>query len=500
MVVLKPFAMGLETEYAVSSRSPTERRQPEELARWLAECVRHQRPYLQDLECSTGVYLGNGSRVYTDIHGHPEYATPECSTPAQVAAYDKAGERILHFVARRAASERRLELSVTKNNLGAVAPDRITWGNHESYTSWIPLTHAVDYLVPHLVTRLPYAGSGCLSAHADGFGFELSQRARHLNRVVGAETTHDRAIFCTRVRKSLDASDAGWTRAHLIGKDSQRAPFGTYLTMGTTGLLFWMLNHGFVRQPCLMLADPVRALRTVSLDPWLRRPLPMIGARPLTGLEIQEAYLADCEGFAKQGPLPKWGAEVLRQWRTVLVHLAQDPRRLAGKLDAYTKMFLIEHELRRARFDWSDLREALVLIEHLRNYPTEVLHALAANQPEVLQALDSQARAQVQSLLKANGRRALERLQFALRLMVLDLKYHELGGLYDDLCQAGHIDNVVVTEQAIDQAITAPPPGGRAARRADLIKVHHGQPNWAANWKTVMRITGDGAYDLSNPF
>ena len=63
---------------------------------------------------------------------------------------------------------------------------------------------------------------------------------------------------------------AEWTRIHLIGKDSQRAPLGIYLTHGVTGLLFLLLNEGKSLGAGLDVEDPVQALRAVSSDPWLR--------------------------------------------------------------------------------------------------------------------------------------------------------------------------------------------------------------------------------------
>ena len=91
-----------------------------------------------------------------------------------------------------------------------------------------------------------------------------------MTRLTGMKTTHDRAIFCTRANKHTDTSRDGWTRAHLIVKDSQRTAFGNYLTYGITGLLFWILNHGGSVGTGLQLENPVRALRKVSRDPWLQ--------------------------------------------------------------------------------------------------------------------------------------------------------------------------------------------------------------------------------------
>src|SRR4051812_28074962 len=92
---MKPFLMGLETEYAISGRTPGAPIAPETLYGQLRQAVRQVNPWLADLGSTSGSYLGNGSRLYLDCGGHPEYATPECLTPTQLASHDKAGERIL---------------------------------------------------------------------------------------------------------------------------------------------------------------------------------------------------------------------------------------------------------------------------------------------------------------------------------------------------------------------------------------------------------------------
>jgi hypothetical protein len=93
----------------------------------------------------------------------------------------------------------------------------------------------------------------------------------------------------------------------------------------------------------------------------------------------------------------------------------------------------------------------------------------------------------------------LDRLRLLLRLHMLDQKYHEVGGLYD-LGRAGQLDPMTVAEVEIERAMTNPPPGGRAALRADLIKAHYREAGWAASWHCVVRPkTGEG-FDLSDPF
>ena len=57
-------------------------------------------------------------------------------------------------------------------------------------------------------------------------------------------------------------------------------------------------------------------------------------------------------------------------------------------------------------------------------------------------------------------------MHFALRLRALDVKYHELGGLYDRLHDSGRLLDVILTPEQVEQASRTPPPGGRARRGA----------------------------------
>ena len=343
---VKPFLMGSETEYAASGSS--EQGAPlygEEVYDLLTEVIRRERLWLPDENEGTGLFLENGARLYLDC-GHPEYATPECLTPEQVVCHERAGEELLALARREVLRARPgLRLALAKNNIDTLEPDEVTYGTHESYTCWVPAEAAAPQLVPHLVSRTVYAGAGALTAHPAGNGFELSQRARHLCNVISGDTTGDRAIFSTRARTDYDGAEGGWVRVHLIGKDSQRAPFGTYLTFATTGLLIEMLNRGHTVGAGLALAEPVQALQAISRDPWLRARVALADGRRLTALEIQESYLAECERALQCGGLPAWAPAAVRHWRETLADLAKGPQRLADRLDPYCKLLIYEHQL-----------------------------------------------------------------------------------------------------------------------------------------------------------
>lgn len=499
---MKPFLMGAETEYAVSGRVAHVPLQTREVHTLLYRALQHERHWLADVVGGEALYLDNGGRFYLDYGCHPEYATPECFNPQQVAAYDKAGERLLDVARRRVQEERPgTVITILKNNLNPVFPDDITWGTHESYTSWVHPHKAAVALLPHLATRTVYAGAGCLSARPEGIGFELSQRARHVLKPVGGDTTGDRPLFGTRVRKVSDGSaNQGWTRAHLISKDSQRAPLGIYLTYGVTGLLFLLLNEGHSVGKGLELKDPLAALRAISLDPWLRVRVGLADGRRLTALEVQQCYLEECEHVVQGGTLPPWAGEVVRHWGETLATLAKDPLRMARKLDAYYKLFVLDHELGRAGCSWGELHEALKALAFLRlEYSEAIVRGVLA---EDASALDEEERQHFDEALgKAGLRQAgkADKLRLAVRLQQMDLQYHEVGGTYDQLAGSGHLQSVVLKPEEIETASRQAPPGGRAAVRGELVRAMR-DPGWLCEWRYLYHPATGEFVDMRNPF
>ena len=499
---MKPFLMGAETEYAVSGRNGAAHLSARDVYSLLFKALQSECHWLSDVNGGEAVYLENGGRLYLDYGQHPEYATPECLTPEQVTAYDKAGERLLDLARRRVQAEHpAIALTLLKNNLNPQFPDECTWGTHESYTCWVDAGVAARAMLPHLASRTIYAGSGCLSAFAGGTGFELSQRARHVVHTVGGDTTSERALFCTRIRKCSDLSAAeGWTRAHLISKDSQRAPLGIYLTHGTTALLFLLLNEGRRVGVGLELENPIVALRAISCDPWLRKRVRLADGRSLTALEIQQLYHEDCAREVQRGDLPPWAGAVVRHWGETLAELAKDPLRMARKLDPYYKLFVFDHELKRAGRNWSELREALESLSVLRaDYPASVIRALLAEEPN---SLDAEEQSQYGDAWAAAGLGrpgTLEKLRLAVRLQHFDLHYHEVGGLYDQLADSGHLPRVVVGTEDVEKATREAPPGGRAALRGELVRTLRDE-GWVCEWRYLYHARTGEFVDLRNPF
>jgi hypothetical protein len=499
-MTLKPFLMGAEVEYSMSSPAPQASARRGQIHHWLLDAIRSEHPWLADIRTPTGIYIDNGSRYYLDAGNHNEFSSPELSTPRQVAVYDRANERIL-LRAKAAVTARHegADICVTKNNVNFSMPDRAAWGQHEAYTSWIPLEDAAVQLIPHLVSRIPYAGAGCLSSHAAGAGFELSQRARHMTRLTGMETTHDRAIFCTRAWKPSDVSEAGWTRTNLISKDSQRCSFGMYLTYGVTGLLFMIMNEGHKIGRDVQLKDPLAAMRAFSLDPWLRAKVPLADGRRVTATEIQRAYLRDAQQHVARREYPDWAREVVEYWSVTLDQLEQNPLQLADKLDTYLKLKVFERQLTRANVTWAMLRRALKALDQMRGCAPELVIAAVLN--ETASGLCDESQAIYRRLIENRELKqvGLDQLRFAVRLQALELNYHELGGWFDTMSDTGQIDSVVVRPEEVERAMHRPPPNGRAEARSELIEAFQSQP-WACDWQYVVSQTEEKWVDLRDPF
>jgi Pup-ligase protein len=498
---VKPFLMGAEVEYSMSATQagrPISRQQVHEL---LLAAVRSDHRWLPDARSTAGIYIDNGSRYYLDTGAHNELSSPELSSPRQVAVYDRAAEHIL-LAARDSAMRRThgMQVCITKNNVNFAMPDGPAWGQHEAYTCWVPLQNAARQLIPHLVSRVPYAGAGCLSAAEQGNGFELSQRARHMTRETGNATTSDRAIFCTRAWKPSDVSEAGWTRTNLISKDSQRCSFGMYLSYGTTGLLFLAINAGCEVGATVRLANPVTAMRTLSLDPWSKAKVPLADGRQMSACEIQRAYLSQAEAFVAKGGCPDWAHEVLDHWTATLEHLESDPSRLADRLDTYLKLAIFDHELSRAGYDWGRLKAALQVLTRLRrNAPEQVVRAIVDENSKRLDSKHQLLYDRVANDEQLNKLGA-EPLRLAIRLQALELKYHELGGLFDKLAAARHVDPVVVTPEAVRQAVHHPPPAGRAEARSRCIHTLSAQKSWACDWEGIFNRSKSEWFDMRDPF
>jgi proteasome accessory factor A len=319
------------------------------------------------------VILTNGARLYVD-HAHPEYSTPEVTNPRDVVLWDKAGEQVMAEASRRAArvpGGQRIQLY--KNNTDGKGA---SYGAHENYLMdrRTPFIDIIRGLVPFFVTRQVFAGAGRVGIGVEGRtqGFQLSQRADFFEVEVGLETTLKRPIINTRDEPHADADK--YRRLHVIIGDANLAELSTYLKVGTTALVLAMIEAKALPAD-LALEEPVEALQAVSHDPSLTHLLRLRDGRQMTAIDVQRVYLDAAGRFVDaQGDADPQTRDVLARWAEVLDQLADDPLRLADRLDWPAKLRLLEGYRQRDGLGWGDSRLHLVDLQYSDVRPEKGLY------------------------------------------------------------------------------------------------------------------------------
>lgn len=326
--------------------------------------------------------LTNGARYYVD-HAHPEYSTPECSTPLELVCHDRAGEVILW---RSMEAARRMlgpgeDILIHKNNSDGKGN---SYGCHENYLvdRAAPFSRIVQRITPHLVTRQIYCGAGKVGQETGDLDhpvhFQVSQRADFFEEEVGLETTLKRPIVNTRDEPHADPQK--YRRLHVIVGDANLSEVATFLKVGTTAVMLAMIEDDFHAGRDLSLADPVGAIRAVSRDPDLRLLLRMASGEQMTAIELQWELHGLARKYADERGLECLGDDdvarmVLDRWEHVLQGLETEPESLAGQLDWVAKRRIVEGYRERHGLDWGDQRLAAVDLQYHDIRPAKSLFA-----------------------------------------------------------------------------------------------------------------------------
>ncbi len=399
---------GIETEYGVTCTLRGQRRlSPDEVARYLFRRV-------VSWGRSSNVFLENGARLYLDVGSHPEYATPECDSLYDVVAHDKAGERILEGLLRSA--ERRLEeegirgqIYLFKNNTDSAGN---SYGCHENYLVGRQgdFQRIIDTLIPFFVTRQIYSGAGKLLQTARGTVFCLAQRAEHIWEGISSATTRSRPIINTRDEPHADAER--YRRLHVIAGDSNMSEYVMFVKVGTAAALLQMLEDDVVFRD-LSLENPIRAIREISHDITCRRRVRLANGRELSALDMQWEYLERTMRYGRTVGFPAQIERAIEMWEYLLTGLEKDPLTLHREVDWVAKYRLID-QFRERR-------------------------GLTLSSPQ---------------------------------MALMDLSYHDVNrdrGLYYVLERRGLVERVV-TDEAIERAVSNPPATTRARLRGAFIK------------------------------
>jgi Pup amidohydrolase len=294
-----------------------ELRQDKDEANYYAQDAQRELSYV---EIKSDLVLANGARFYND-HAHPEYCTPECSTLDELAAHDRAGERILMACSKKLSEDRGYAVRLYKNrSLG-----------------WETLAQSIQ---AYLVTRQIFAGAGKFAIEdEDRFlspGFQIAQRSDFFTELQSVDTMQRRPIVNTR--DEPHANTELYRRFHVIIGDANMSPFATRLKAGVTALVL----EAIVRDPeraYPRLADPLGALQSISRDSQFRWEVRLQDEVPSTAVEIQNHYLRAVREVCDLGDPAK--AAVLADWESVLNDLGTDYMACRNRLDWVAKLSLM---------------------------------------------------------------------------------------------------------------------------------------------------------------
>jgi proteasome accessory factor A len=225
--------------------------------------------------------------------------------------------------------------------------------------------------MPHFITRQIYTGAGKVGTEAPGLTsadvpYQLTQRADFFEEEVGLETTLKRPIVNTRDEPHADAQK--YRRLHVIVGDANLSEVATFLKVGTTALVLSMIEDDWLSRD-LLPAKPVQALRHVSYDVTLDRPIPLADGSSITALEAQWELYDRARKFAEEHGLEciggdEVGNEVLRRWEHVLTGLETDPSALADQVDWIAKHRLLDGYRERHDLRWDDARLAAMDLQY----------------------------------------------------------------------------------------------------------------------------------------
>ena len=234
----------------------------------------------------------------------------------------------------------------TQNHFIAYLLTPLSWASNLNF-----INRYRNLLCAHLCTRIIYTGCGTVSNER----FYLSEKPLRINSVIRillsdkahpVFETHNfhKNYYRTMLLFSKDAYKQFCSKKQRLQiglSDSNMAPVGEYLKLGTTFLLIEMHKAGF-KYDVPQLLRPLDALKRINKDISLNAAIET-DQGTLTALEIQHRYLNCAKQFIKeQSVSPQEWIDIVQLWEKTLVSLGRNPGELFGQIDWIIKYHLIQ--------------------------------------------------------------------------------------------------------------------------------------------------------------
>lgn len=420
----------------------------------------------------SGGYTPSGHRAYVD-GDHPEICTPECSNPKDLVCWEKAGEMIVLNASRILSEKTDYNFTLYKDNSDGFGN---TWGYHENYLVGTKLFRKLvkeDNFVQaawitFLITRIIYTGAGKLGydknhGHLMYGGennvflpsrqFLLSQRTEFLSNLVESFTTHHRPWINTR-DISYVGSEYG-SRLHVVAGDANRCDVATYLKVGMSMIVLMMLEDEYALKKWPIIANIIYSATTVNEDIGLKQKLRVgIGNKifSIRAIDVQKIILDNSWSWYEslcinEHPKEKvqWIPELLKELTSVIDSISSNRfEALFGKIDWITKLNLFKELFTKMRID----HDRFIDGKHPNTkYGTE------------------------------------EAVNYFRKI---DRAYHKLGerGIYTKLSKSSDKFDQLISEDAVNVAMSTPPDDTRAFDRGSAIS-KWGELIRRSNWAFV---------------
>lgn len=330
---------GIESELAVWDG----RQDAETCARELLEHARRRLPHLP---AGRGFHLEDGSRLYLD-GSLLELASAESTNPRDCVRVVRNGLALVTALAAelRPAGQ---PLRVFAGNTQYSGSDSSvsSFASHENYHyQTTEPEHMRASLIPFLVSRLLFTGSGGFAVPTNGVGrFVLSPRASMAGKAVDPEVV--RPLFDGR-EEPLGIG----RRLHIVCGDATRSDLSTFLRIGTAALVVALVERGEDHGDKVQLAHTAGAISIVNSDFTFRRPLRLARGGHATALDIQEHYLRRAR--ASLSDLPGWAPDLCDAWGDVLERLRSGgAANVSDRLDWAIRLAVFLEHARRNRIAW----------------------------------------------------------------------------------------------------------------------------------------------------
>jgi hypothetical protein len=310
---------------------------------------------------------GNGGCAYIDLD-HLELALPETRSAFDFVTYWRAMLRLAATGLAAANQElpecHRIQVLVNcSDGLGQ------SYGSHINVLltrrAWDAIMlrkpHYLAYLAAFQVSSIVYTGQGKVGSENGRrvAPYQLAQRADFVETYLGLQTTYQRPLVNTRDEPLCGRerwhADTDLARLHVIFYDSTLCDVATLLKVGTLQMVVAMIEAERV-DPTLALDDPLEALERWSGDPTLSTRARTVGGDAVTAVELQGRFLAAARRFADTGGFDASvarAAEILALWHDTLQQLrARDVEALAGRLDWVLKHRLLQRAMEQRGLGW----------------------------------------------------------------------------------------------------------------------------------------------------